>query len=88
MPFRLLSGSGAPFPSTLTNLMVEIAGARQPQEEGEDDRKMSGYFAVLLDSDNEDGPSTQNKDAKAKGKKDVAPAGRNDSFEIFRLKLC
>ena len=69
------------FPSTLTNLMVEIAGTRQPQEVGEDHRKMSGYFAVLLDSDNEDGPSTQNKDAKAKGKKDVAPAGRNDSFQ-------
>ena len=63
--------------------MVEIAGARQPQVEGEDHRKMSGYFAVLLDSDNEDGPSTQNKDAKAKGKKDVAPAGifMNDYYE-------
>ncbi len=41
---------------------------------------MSGYFSVLLDSDNEDGPS-QNKDAKAKGKKDVAPAGMNNHCE-------
>jgi len=37
---------------------------------------MSGYFAVL-DSDNEDGTSTQNKDTKVKGKKDDAPAGKN-----------